>query len=53
MQKISVQYLFITAEMAEQRIDNFLMNRLKGVPKTHIYRIQVQSLFRLNQGRHW
>ncbi len=51
MQKISVQYLSITSEMAGQRIDNFLMTRLKGVPKTHIYRILRKGEVRVNKKR--
>ncbi len=35
----SVQLLEVSPEYAGQRIDNFLLARLKGVPKTLIYRI--------------
>ncbi len=34
-----------------QRIDNFLLNYLKGVPKTHIYRIIRKGEVRVNKGR--
>ena len=36
---------------AGQRIDNFLMTRLKGVPKSHVYRILRTGQVRLNGGR--
>lgn len=51
MQKNPVQYLDVTAEMAGQRIDNFLVTRLKGVPKTHIYRILRKGEVRVNKKR--
>lgn len=34
-----------------QRIDNYLMRRLKGVPKSHIYRILRSGEVRVNSGR--
>ncbi len=34
-----------------QRIDNFLRTRLKGVPKSHIYRILRRGEVRVNKGR--
>lgn len=51
MQKNPVQYLDVTPEMAGQRIDNFLVTRLKGVPKTHIYRILRKGEVRVNKKR--
>jgi len=36
---------------AGQRIDNFLLGRLKGVPKSHIYRILRSGEVRVNKGR--
>jgi 23S rRNA pseudouridine955/2504/2580 synthase len=36
---------------AGQRIDNFLIARLKGVPKSHIYRILRSGEVRVNKGR--
>jgi len=41
----------ITDEQAGQRIDNFLLARLKGVPKSHIYRILRSGEVRVNKGR--
>ena len=51
MQKNPVQYIDIAADFAEQRIDNFLVTRLKGVPKTHIYRILRKGEVRVNKKR--
>ena len=34
-----------------QRLDNFLITHLKGVPKTHIYRIIRKGEVRVNKGR--
>jgi 23S rRNA pseudouridine955/2504/2580 synthase len=34
-----------------QRIDNFLVSQLKGVPKSHIYRILRKGEVRVNKGR--
>ncbi len=36
---------------AGQRLDNYLMRELKGVPKTHVYRIIRSGEVRLNRGR--
>lgn len=34
-----------------QRVDNYLMRQLKGVPKSHIYRLLRKGEVRLNKGR--
>lgn len=34
-----------------QRLDNFLMKLLKGVPKTHVYRVIRSGEVRVNKGR--
>ncbi len=34
-----------------QRLDNYLMRHLKGVPKTHVYRIIRSGEVRVNKGR--
>ncbi|MCK5524391.1 MAG: 23S rRNA pseudouridine(955/2504/2580) synthase RluC [Thiomargarita sp.] len=47
----SVTYLNISADQAGQRIDNFLHTRLKGVPRSHIYRILRTGEVRINKGR--
>jgi 23S rRNA pseudouridine955/2504/2580 synthase len=36
---------------AGQRLDNFLLRELKGVPKTHVYRIIRSGEVRINKGR--
>lgn len=38
-------------ESAGQRLDNFLLRQLKGVPKTHVYRIIRSGEVRVNKGR--
>ncbi|MDP2000194.1 MAG: RluA family pseudouridine synthase [Rhodoferax sp.] len=43
--------LVVDENAAGQRLDNFLMRHLKGVPKTHIYRIIRSGEVRLNKGR--
>ncbi len=49
----SVQVKFVTVEedSAGQRLDNFLIRELKGVPKTHVYRIIRSGEVRVNKGR--
>lgn len=51
MEKQPVQYVTITADSAGQRIDNFLITYLKGVPRTHIYRILRKGEVRVNKKR--
>ncbi len=41
----------IGEESAAQRIDNFLLRRLKGVPKSHVYRVLRSGEVRVNSGR--
>lgn len=43
--------LTVDAESAGQRLDNFLFRHLKGVPKTHVYRIIRSGEVRVNKGR--
>ena len=43
--------LLVDDEDAGQRLDNFLMRHLKGVPKTHVYRIIRSGEVRVNKGR--
>ena len=47
----SVKFVEIDAQNAGQRIDNFLLNQLKGVPKGHIYKIIRKGEVRVNKGR--
>ena len=46
-----VQWLEITEANNEQRLDNFLITHLKGVPKTRIYRMVRKGEVRVNKGR--
>lgn len=46
-----VTYVTINEDHAEQRLDNFLLSQLKGVPKSHIYRIVRKGEVRINKGR--
>ncbi len=41
----------IDAELAGQRLDNFLIGRLKGVPRGHVYRLVRSGQVRVNSGR--
>ena len=41
----------ISADLAGQRLDNFLLNRLKGAPRSLIYRIVRRGEVRVNKGR--
>ena len=47
----NVQFLTINDDEAGQRLDNFLLARLKGVPKSLIYRIVRKGEVRVNKGR--
>lgn len=46
-----VETLCIDEDSAGQRVDNFLMRHLKGVPKTHVYRLIRSGEVRVNKGR--
>lgn len=46
-----VQWLEISEAHCEQRLDNFLITYLKGVPKTRIYRMVRKGEVRVNKGR--
>ncbi len=48
---VEVKWLTVDEESAGQRLDNFLIRHLKGVPKTHIYRIIRSGEVRVNKGR--
>jgi 23S rRNA pseudouridine955/2504/2580 synthase len=51
LSKDSVTRLAIGDEAAGQRVDNFLVRILKGVPKSHIYRILRSGEVRVNRKR--
>lgn len=46
-----VEYVTIDEDHFEQRIDNFLLTKLKGVPKSMIYRIVRKGEVRVNKKR--
>lgn len=46
-----VKTVVVEEDCAGQRLDNFLLRQLKGVPKTHVYRIIRSGEVRLNKGR--
>ena len=48
---MSVRYIEINAEEEGQRLDNYLMRILKGVPKSHVYRIIRGGEVRINKKR--
>jgi 23S rRNA pseudouridine955/2504/2580 synthase len=50
LSKDSVSWLEIDENSAGQRIDNFLFRQLKGVPKSHVYRI-LRGEVRVNKKR--
>ena len=47
----AVSFVDIDSEAAGQRIDNFLLARLKGVPKSRVYRLLRKGEVRVNKGR--
>jgi 23S rRNA pseudouridine955/2504/2580 synthase len=47
----SVQMITITEAEDGQRVDNFLCGRLKGVPKSHVYKIIRSGEVRVNKCR--
>jgi 23S rRNA pseudouridine955/2504/2580 synthase len=49
--KASVTFVTVDSEDAGQRLDNFLLKMLKGVPKSHVYRIVRSGEIRVNKGR--
>jgi 23S rRNA pseudouridine955/2504/2580 synthase len=49
--KPQVRFITIDSEDAGQRIDNFLLRTLKGVPKSHLYRLMRKGEIRVNKKR--
>jgi len=47
----AVRYIEVTSEETSQRLDNYLLRQLKGVPKSHIYRIIRSGEVRVNSKR--
>jgi len=48
---LKVSWLTVDEESVGQRLDNYLIRHLKGVPKTHVYRIIRSGEVRVNKGR--
>lgn len=46
-----VRHLVVGDEAEGQRIDNFLITRLKGVPRSWVYRVLRRGEVRVNKGR--
>ena len=51
LRKDAVSWVTVDEAGAGQRIDNFLTRILKGVPKSHVYRILRSGEVRINKGR--
>ena len=51
LSKARATVLEVGEESDAQRLDNFLLRRLKGVPKSHIYRVVRSGEVRVNSGR--
>ncbi len=47
----AVRRITVDEGSAGQRLDNFLLRELKGVPKTHVYRVIRSGEVRINRGR--
>jgi 23S rRNA pseudouridine955/2504/2580 synthase len=47
----SVRHVEVGPRHAGQRLDNFLLTALKGVPRSHIYRLLRKGEVRVNKGR--
>ena len=49
--RATASLLQVDENSAGQRLDNFLLRELKGVPKSHVYRIIRSGEVRVNKGR--
>jgi 23S rRNA pseudouridine955/2504/2580 synthase len=47
----AVRHQEIEADRAGQRLDNYLLGELKGVPRSHVYRLIRSGQVRVNSGR--
>ncbi|MEO7150189.1 MAG: RluA family pseudouridine synthase [Burkholderiaceae bacterium] len=48
---VQVSHVLIDEASDGQRLDNFLVKHLKGVPKSHVYRVIRSGEVRVNKGR--
>ena len=46
-----VNYLTVTRQQHDQRVDNFLLSRLKGLPRSHVYNMIRSDEIRVNGKR--
>lgn len=51
MEKMPARTVTVDAEEADRRLDNYLMSRLKGVPRSRVYRMIRDGEVRVNKGR--
>ena len=51
LSKARATLLEVGEENESQRLDNFLLRHLKGVPKSHVYRVVRSGEVRVNSGR--
>jgi len=51
LSKARAPLLEVDEDAAAQRIDNYLLRRLKGVPKSHVYRVLRSGQVRVNSAR--
>src|SRR6476620_8863753 len=51
LSKARATWLEVGEEASSQRIDNYLLRILKGVPKSHVYRVLRSGEVRVNSGR--
>ncbi len=51
LSKARAKWVEVGDESESQRIDNFLLRELKGVPKSHVYRVLRSGEVRVNSGR--
>jgi 23S rRNA pseudouridine955/2504/2580 synthase len=51
LSKARATWLQVGEESEAQRIDNFLLRELRGVPKSHVYRVLRSGEVRVNSGR--
>ena len=51
LSKARARWLEVGEEAAAQRVDNFLLRHLKGVPKSHVYRVLRSGEVRVNSAR--
>lgn len=50
-QQTAVRWFEVSAHAEEQRLDNFLLSRLKGLPRSHLYRLIRKGEVRVNKKR--